>query len=404
MKLHSPDRLREQYENVSYEEYRQQLQQIVTALRTLLRTLPIKSHVKYRVKTFDEYYKKWTALGGTADTPIGDMLGVRVICPFIEDLKVVEEAFKRELNISEVDHKGEDRPFSEFGYESTHMLLDLNNASIDHPMPGVLTVCEIQLRTILQDAWAEVEHELIYKSDWSIPTDQIRRKLAALNANLSLSDVIFQELRDFQKDVKRKQAKRREIQKNRSGLTQTAEMSKRLDVETSEEEKREDIEKLVLRALTAHSEESFTRAIRLYSRILLRPQADPIRAIILNHRGMAYFALSENNAARADFKAALAIDPESHRAWYNLGLTHQTLGDHNWALDAFTRSVNIDAGFYDAQVQLIHELLYRRDITGAEKAILALPDEFISRPEMAGEIEQLNRLIAEAHSASAAGK
>jgi putative GTP pyrophosphokinase len=38
----------------------------------------------------------------------------------------------------------------------------------------------VQLRTILQDAWAEVEHELIYKSDIKLPNASIRRKLAAL--------------------------------------------------------------------------------------------------------------------------------------------------------------------------------------------------------------------------------
>ncbi|MBN2530629.1 MAG: tetratricopeptide repeat protein [Deltaproteobacteria bacterium] len=404
MKLHLPDRLREQYDNISAEEYRVQLHEIVEKIRALLRNLPVKSHVKYRVKTFEEYYKKWTSLGGTEETPIGDMLGVRVICPFLEDLKLVEAQFNRELPISEVDHKGEERSFSEFGYESTHMLLDLNNETIEHPMPGVARICEIQLRTILQDAWAEVEHELIYKSDWSIPTDQVRRKLAALNANLSLSDVIFQELRDFQKDVQRKQAKRREIQKNRSGIAHPVEMSKRLDNEQVEEESREDLEKLVLRALTAHSEESFSRAIRLYSRILLRPQSDPIRSIILNHRGMAYFAINENNAARSDFKAALAIDSKSHRAWYNLGLTHQALGDHNWALDAFSRSIAIDSTFYDAQVQYIHELLYRRNLPAAEDAVQLLPQEFTQRPEMVHEIELLNQLLEESAPATGSGK
>ncbi|MBN2718827.1 MAG: tetratricopeptide repeat protein [Deltaproteobacteria bacterium] len=402
--LHSPDRLKEQYETLSLAEYRIRLHEIVEQLRDVLRTLPIKSHVKYRVKSFEEYYKKWTSLGGTEDTPVGDMLGLRVICPFLEDLKVAEEAIKRELDISEVDHKGEERSFSEFGYDSTHMLLDLHGDTIAHPLPGVAPVAEIQLRTILQDAWAEVEHELIYKSDWSIPTDQVRRKLAALNANLSLSDVIFQELRDFQKDVQRKQARRREIQKNRSGLVHTVEMSKRLDTEQAEEEKREDIEKLVLRALTAHSDEAFGRAIRLYSRILLRPQADPIRSIILNHRGMAYFAINENNAARADFKAALAEDPKNNRAWYNLGLAHQSLGDRNWALDAFIRSIDIDPNFYDAQLHYLKELIYRRDIAAAEKVVQSLPHEMVQRPEMATEIDHLSVLIQDAQSASVARK
>lgn len=392
----SIDQLKSLYESVSADEYKNQLRQIVSGIRAVLRPLDVKSHVKYRVKSFDEYLKKWQALGGTEHTPIGDMLGIRVICPFMDDLHVVERALDRELNISEIDRKGTERSFSEFGYESTHLILDLNRETIAHPLPGVAPICEIQLRTILQDAWAEVEHELIYKSDWSIPTDQIRRKLAALNANLSLSDVIFQELRDFQKDVQRKQIKRREIQNTRSGLLPTEEITKRLDTEQGEEESKEDLEKLVLRALTAHSEESFSRAIRLYSRVLLLPQANPIRSIILNHRGMAFFAINENNAARSDFKAALAIDKTNYRAWYNLGLTHQALGDDSWALDSFSKSCTLNASFFDAQHQYIAALLKQKDFLAAQKALLSLSKEHIERPEMIAIVKKLDRLLGTA--------
>ena len=65
-------------------------------------------------------------------------------------------------------------------------------------------VVEVQVRTILQDAWAEVEHELIYKSHFRFPnSDSIRKKLAAVNASLSLADMIFQEIRDAQKEMAR---------------------------------------------------------------------------------------------------------------------------------------------------------------------------------------------------------
>lgn len=381
---HTQDELRTLYHDYSEKEFEQQLQQIVVGIRAVLRVVPVKSHVKYRVKSFNEYYKKWNATGGDTKTPIGDMLGVRVVCPFLDDLYTVEQALNKKLSISDIDRKGVERSFREFGYESTHLVLDLNRETIAHPLPGVAPVCEIQLRTILQDAWAEVEHQLIYKSDWSIPTDQIRRKLAALNANLSLSDVIFQELRDFQKEVQRKQEKRREIQNIRGNLVPSDELNKKLDSDPSdgEEEQREDLEKLVLRALTAHSDEAFGRAIRLYSRILLLPKSDPIRAIIFNHRGMAYFAIGECNAARSDYKAALAIDNLNFRAWYNLGLAHQAVGDTNWALDAFAKCVKIEPSFFDGQLQYIRALIERKEIPSAYDAIKALSQNHASRPEI----------------------
>ncbi|HSH69813.1 MAG TPA: hypothetical protein VK997_07835, partial [Deferrisomatales bacterium] len=209
------DAIRSRYETHSLGEYQAQLARVVSRVERILAPLPIQCHVKHRVKAFDEYYAKWKGLEGAEEAGIGDMLGVRIICPFLDDLDEVEQALRRQLPIREVERKGEDHSFREFGYDSIHLQLDLAGETIPHELPGVLPVCEIQLRTILQDAWAEVEHELIYKSDWSIPTDKIKRKLAALNANLSLSDTIFQELRDFQKEVQHKQNRRREIQDTR---------------------------------------------------------------------------------------------------------------------------------------------------------------------------------------------
>lgn len=70
-----------------------------------------------------------------------------------------------------MERKGSERTFREFGYESVHFLLDIpEEFKVGLVLPKNL-IFEIQLRTILQDAWAEVEHELVYKSEFS-PFDQ----------------------------------------------------------------------------------------------------------------------------------------------------------------------------------------------------------------------------------------
>ena len=71
-------------------------------------------------------------------------------------------------------------------------------------------VCEIQLCTILQDAWSEVEHELVYKTNFNPFDEPLKRKLAALNATLNLSDTLFQEIRDYQRLLQSELNKRRE--------------------------------------------------------------------------------------------------------------------------------------------------------------------------------------------------
>ena len=345
------------YDSFSRAEYQILLHKVVADLRERLSLLPLRYQIKHRVKDFPSYFKK-IAIKSPKDAPdITDLLGIRIICPFLDDLTVVEKALLEHFPIREVDHKGERQSFREFAYDSIHLLLDLKGQTVAHSLPGVDRVCEIQLRTILQDAWAEVEHELIYKSDWSIPTDQIRRKLAALNANLTLSDIIFQDLREFQKEVTLKQEKRRSIQNARIGILSSCELCQQLGSEPQGVDDQADLEKIILKALTAHSEEDFSRAIRHYSRALKLPAPIPIHSILLNHRGMAYFALGENNAAKGDFRSALELDKENFRAWYNLGLAHKVLQEFDRAIEAFAKSSKLNPAFFDPDIQRIRILL-----------------------------------------------
>ena len=47
--------------------------------------------------------------------------------------------------------------------------------------------CEIQVRSILQNAWAEIEHDLGYKTKEAIPV-QSQRRFARLAGLLELAD------------------------------------------------------------------------------------------------------------------------------------------------------------------------------------------------------------------------
>ena len=375
-------KLQDLYNSFSQAEYQRLLLKVVSDLRGRLNLLPLRYHIIHRVKDFRSYFNKIVSQSPQDVTPISDLLGIRIVCPFLEDLTVVEKTLLEHFSIREVDHKGEQQSFREFAYDSIHLLLDLEGQAIAHPLPGVEGVCEIQLRTILQDAWAEVEHELIYKSDWSIPTGQIRRKLAALNANLTLSDIIFQDLREFQKEVVLKQEKRRSIQDARTGILSSGELSQQLGGESQGVDDKADLEKIILKALTAHSEEDFSRAIRHYSRALKLPAPIPIHSILLNHRGMAYFALGENNAAKGDFRSALELDGENFRAWYNLGLAHKVLQEFDRAIDAFTKSSGLNSTFLEPNLQRIHLLLDMGDYSEARKVFGELQKYHPDAPEV----------------------
>jgi hypothetical protein len=58
---------------------------------------------------------------------------------------------------------------------------------------------EIQIRTILQHAWAETDHDLGYKSEASIPLE-IRRRFSRIASLLEIADAEFSSIRSYLND------------------------------------------------------------------------------------------------------------------------------------------------------------------------------------------------------------
>ena len=65
----------------------------------------------------------------------------------------------------------------------------------------VVLVAEVQVRTILQHAWAEIEHDIQYKSTIAIP-NTIRRRFMALAGLLEIADREFQAIQNEDKLLK----------------------------------------------------------------------------------------------------------------------------------------------------------------------------------------------------------
>ena len=376
--------LRRQFIRHSRAEYESVLLSVVEEIRALLVSTNLRFQIKHRVKDFEEYLKKLRiGLDGAPSVErIEDLMGVRIVCPFLEDLDEVEQLLASNFDLTEVDKKHQNRSFREFGYDSTHLLLALRGKEVAHPLPYVPVVCEIQLRTILQDAWAEVEHELIYKSEWPIPTFQIRRKLAALNANLSLGDIIFQELREFQRDMLRKQSKRRSLTNDSVDALSESEIHARLFEGDENRNTRGNLEKVIINALSAHAEESFQVAADLYTRALSMPGVESVRSILLNHRGMAYLSLGDVEASHAEFLAAIEADPSNFRAFYNLGSVLKSLRNSLGALEAFDACIRLNPAFVEARVKLIYLLIDLNRLDEVDAALVELKQYGADSPEI----------------------
>jgi len=331
-------------------------EQVETALETL-ETNPV---ISGRIKNFTSYFNKYLRLlkNGEIDPKITDLMGIRIICPFIEDLAVTEELINRYFKVLERDIKGH-YTFKEFGYESTHLLIKIPKSMIDkYGYPGTDTV-EVQIRTILQDAWAEVEHELVYKADLNPFDEPMKRKLAAVNASLSLADIIFQEIRGYQRNYSKELGKRREsfyrkIEESTDSLLFSENIEYKndsifedteLDIainNASAKYSGASIDDLLVSALSSHNQNRFNEAISQYTKILEMKPSKMICSLIYKHRGMAFFACSQYNEAINDFSSSIELDTESYKAAYYRGVVYSVIKQYSKAIDDYTLSLSLN--------------------------------------------------------------
>jgi putative GTP pyrophosphokinase len=399
-------KLKAVYEEL-YPVYDNILQSIYQQVRNVLKNHGSLPTIKYRVKRFDAYFNKLIKLSRQnreSDIPaITDFLALRIICPFLEDLETIENLIKTNFNVIELDRKGSRYSIGEFGYDSVHFLIKIDPASRKNAIPYTSDVCEVQLRTILQDAWAEVEHELIYKSDITLPIESIRRKLAAINATLTLSDLIFQEIRDYQKEIRERDHKRRQSLEVK--LASAPNIDKELDV--SQEMGKSpmimseidsiigeaNLEKALLAALEFHSGGQLENAVKIYTSILRLKIKDSVRSLVYNHRGMAYFGLSDYLRAIHDFSKSINYDSENIRCYNNRALTFRILKRYERSLEDYDRSITINPcqidGFWGRAQTLCEMKLYGQALSDCEKA-LSIQNDFTPAQSL---IKRINKLI-----------
>jgi ppGpp synthetase/RelA/SpoT-type nucleotidyltranferase len=129
---------------------------------------------------------------------ITDLAGVRIITYFPEDVDKIVPLIANEFKIDEensIDKRKKSDP-SIFGYVSVHLVVELsdNRSSLPEYSSFAGLKCEIQVRTILQHAWAEIEHDIVYKSNEEIPFE-LRHRFASLAGLLEVADREFEQLR-----------------------------------------------------------------------------------------------------------------------------------------------------------------------------------------------------------------
>ncbi|MBN1603558.1 MAG: hypothetical protein JW915_18250 [Chitinispirillaceae bacterium] len=376
----------------NYPHYHTAISELSNDIQARIDTLDIHVTVKGRVKSFESYFEKLLKrLEKKRNTgqmePIHDILAFRVVCPFLEDTTKAEEKLRSAYIIHDVERKGENHTIGEFGYNCTHLVLEIPERIRQLiPLLDIATI-EVQIRTILQDAWAEVEHELIYKSHIAPLDTPLRRKLAAINATLTLSDITFQEIRDYQRQLHKELYKRRlSFAAEQPGQIEYNNHNEKTFHETSESEYEirsmetniRNMDDLLVEALHAHNQKNYMTAVELYTRILQSSIDKRLRTIVLIHRGIAYFCQKHYEMALEDFTAATHCEPDNSRAFYHLGTVNRVMGNHSSAIRHLQQSLRLNPYRLEALMESANVLFEMKNYSAVleycEKALRINPE------------------------------
>jgi ppGpp synthetase/RelA/SpoT-type nucleotidyltranferase len=196
--------------NKFYSESIQRLQAAEKYFRSLVESLVLNeisiqtviSRIKDREECISKFKRKYqehledTKKEYEIKNYITDLIGIRVICLYSEDVKKIEDILSRELEvISTTDRISQiDSTEDQFGYRSLHIDMRLDQKRkdlVENRLYSELQF-EIQIRSIIQDSWSVLDHKIKYKK--TIPLE-LKRRINRLAAIFELADDEFHNIK-----------------------------------------------------------------------------------------------------------------------------------------------------------------------------------------------------------------
>lgn len=185
-----------------YDQNRARYQDLIIALEGLLPTLLKEASIPYhsvtgRVKDKHSFLGKWERKAYTAPEQIMDVAGLRIITHTTEEVKRVCALIEKEFLIDDKNSgdKAQEMGVDKVGYLSVHFIAKLSDKRLElGEYKRFEGICfEIQVRSLLQHAWAEIEHDRGYKFAGVLP-QEIQRKFYLVAGTLELMDQEFNAL------------------------------------------------------------------------------------------------------------------------------------------------------------------------------------------------------------------
>jgi putative GTP pyrophosphokinase len=183
---------------------------IKEVLHDMIENHLIKILPKFRLKDETSYLFKALYRKKNYANPIEnieDKIGTRIVVLKSDDIKIVQQRileskiWQPKLT-KDINQEIEDKP-KLFDYQSAHIVVQPNSSN-EHFEPAIINslTCEIQIRTLLQHAFAEVSHDSTYKGPYK-NDGEILRRLAKAMALMEATDDYFCNIFTMMSDEKR---------------------------------------------------------------------------------------------------------------------------------------------------------------------------------------------------------
>ena len=186
-----------------FEDNMQEYEIFIFHLQQKIEKILKENHIFYvkieaRVKTLESFKKKLEIKKEKYINPLEDMtdiLGIRIVTYYREDIDIILKLLKDNFKIDYKNstNKLKSLKYNEMGYLSIHYICQCKASHKNLYGCGDFKF-EIQIRTALQHIWAQIDHQLRYKTLANIP-NKTQRKLFRISAMLESIDDEFDSIK-----------------------------------------------------------------------------------------------------------------------------------------------------------------------------------------------------------------
>ena len=151
-----------------------------------------------RLKEYDSVCKKMQKKGldlnfDLALEKINDLIGVRAVCAYVDDIYKVADLIEKQQDIHILKIKDYVQQPKKSGYQSLHLILEI---AIPFQKENQWIKLELQLRTAAMDYWANLDHQLRYKRG--------QKQAAVINEELQQCASVITQLDQKMLDIRKK--------------------------------------------------------------------------------------------------------------------------------------------------------------------------------------------------------